>query len=490
MNKRAILILALLAGALSVVAQDPVSMLQFSRLYPHGTAHSASMSGAFGAFSGDLSSIHINPAGIGLFNTSKFNFTPFLDLSRATSVDKASKSALLVSNLGLSFHFAPSSGNVRWINVAFNYTNMNNFNRKILQYGGMNDVSSITYAWCDQANGNAPERLEGLGYPHLAYETMLLDLRENSPDQYVTQLYNSDKVEQSRAITEKGYQGEYAISAGVNIGDKVYLGATAGTQMIRYSYYSDYRERVVSDSSLLDGFSREGIFETNGSGINFKVGVIYRILPELRLGLAIHTPTSYTLSAYNKSGIYSTFNTPPLAGDSRTKFDRNATSEYDYEMTTPWRAVFSAAVILNKLIISADYERVDYPASDVTDTYHDEYKWIRDFFKNNTRAAGNLRVGAEYRVNSFFSLRGGYAYHGSPYAKGDWNEQNHVRVYSAGLGMNWGNLHIAAAYLNKSSRDTDYFYYYQDSNGFLLSSNEIKTAFRDHEIRCSLGLNF
>ncbi|MDR0765394.1 MAG: outer membrane protein transport protein [Odoribacteraceae bacterium] len=491
MNKRAILLVACLTGSLVAAAQDPVSILQFSRLYPRGTARSAAMSGAFGALGGDLSAVHVNPAGVGVFRKSEFNFTPFLDFDRATSVDKANKTTLLLGNAGYVINFFAPRGPVRSVNIAFNYTNMNNFNRDILQYGGVNTTSSLIDVWYEQANGHERNELDAMGDPSLAYDVALINLKANSTNEYYRQLSDGDNVEQERAITERGYQGEYAIATGINLNDKLYIGSTLGTQIIRYRYRGEYREKIDSPTSPLDDFSRVGIFETNGSGVNFKVGVIYRPTPEHRVGIAIHTPTYYTLSAYNESALHSSFHVPPLAEGTWTRFDSSTSSEYNYELSTPWRFIASIAAVQNKnLIVSLDYEYVDYPSSDLTDTYRGEYDWIRDFFRLNTRAASNLRVGIEYRANSLLSLRAGYAYNGSPYAKDDWNARARLNAFSAGLGFNLGSFYSDIAYTYKTATDTDYFYNYATGDGHLLSSREIKTTFNASDIRYSIGIRF
>ncbi|MDR1274486.1 MAG: hypothetical protein LBK12_08045, partial [Odoribacteraceae bacterium] len=168
----------------------------------------------------------------------------------------------------------------------------------------------------------------------------------------------------------------------------------------------------------------------------------------------------------------------------------------DYDLNTPWRLIASAAVVLNRrVIVSGEYEYVDYPSANVKDTYHGEYDWIRDFFKYNTRAAHNFRVGVEYRANSLFSLRGGYSYNGSPYDKGDWNAENDIQTLSTGLGFNFGSCYVDVAYLYKSATDTDYFYNYVDPNHadnptYHFSSDKIKTTSRNSELRCSFGVKF
>jgi hypothetical protein len=242
--------------------------------------------------------------------------------------------------------------------------------------------------------------------------------------------------------------------------------------------------------SPLTDFTRLNIFKTNGTGVNFKVGAILRPVPALRLGLAIHTPTYYRMTAYDELGLYSRFNQPPLPGVTETRFSKSRETSYEYDLITPWRFVASIATVIGgRAIISADYEFTDYPAANVEDTFRGEYDWIREFFKYNTRAGHDLRLGAEIRATSFLSVRAGYAFHGSPYAKGDWNEKNHVQTYSGGLGFNFGSVYLDAAYLRKHSKDTDYFYNYNDGTTSL-SSQRIHTTFRNNEFRCSIGIKF
>jgi hypothetical protein len=489
MNKRATLLLACLTLSLCALAQDPVSMLRFSRLQPYGSARSTAMGGAFGALGGDLSAIHVNPGGLGVFRNSEFSITPYIDLDRTKSVDKAKRNAFLLGDIGIVFNYPTWSGGWKGLNFAFGYVNMNNFNRDIRQYGGLNNTSIAT-VWCAQATGF--DRSELGDELDRAFNVVLIDTVPAFPTDYQTQLYKTDRIEQERIITERGYQGEYTLAVGANFSDKFYLGAALGSQYLTYEYRSDYREYVQSDSSILDNMRRRSTFESSGSGINFKVGAIYRPIPTLRFGLAIHTPTFYTLSAYGEDALYASYNAPPLDDSPATRYESSSKPyDYDYELRTPWRFIASAAVVLQKrLIISADYEFVDYPSADLEDTFHGEYDWVREFFKYNTRVAHNLRAGAEYRANSTLSLRGGYSYSGSPYAKGDWNQKNHVQTLSAGLGFNIGNCHLDLAYLHRASTDIDYFYNYTSPRGEFFSSNKIETTLRDHEVRCTFGVKF
>ena len=52
-------------------AQEPEDGLRLSWFVPSGTARSNALGGAMGSLGGDLSSNHINPAGLGFYKSSE-----------------------------------------------------------------------------------------------------------------------------------------------------------------------------------------------------------------------------------------------------------------------------------------------------------------------------------------------------------------------------------------------------------------------------------
>ena len=58
--------ITLIASGLEGFSQNEVDALRYSQLNLSGTARFTSMGGAFGALGGDMSSMTVNPAGIGV----------------------------------------------------------------------------------------------------------------------------------------------------------------------------------------------------------------------------------------------------------------------------------------------------------------------------------------------------------------------------------------------------------------------------------------
>ncbi|MDR1682109.1 MAG: TonB-dependent receptor, partial [Candidatus Symbiothrix sp.] len=71
--KRTILLAVLFSCILSVFAEGELDAVRLSRSDLKGTARGVAMGGAFGALGGDVTSIGINPAGLGIYRSSEIN---------------------------------------------------------------------------------------------------------------------------------------------------------------------------------------------------------------------------------------------------------------------------------------------------------------------------------------------------------------------------------------------------------------------------------
>ncbi len=76
-------------------------------------------------------------------------------------------------------------------------------------------------------------------------------------------------------------------------------------------------------------------FTSSGVGINFKAGFIYRPIPVLRLGFAIHTPTYYDLDAYANNNVSAKFTELPVEDAKPTEkfeYGESAWTDYSYKL--------------------------------------------------------------------------------------------------------------------------------------------------------------
>lgn len=483
-----IFIFLIIGGTLS--AQTIDDALRFSKHDYSGTARSMSMGGAFGALGGDFSSLSINPAGIAIYRSSEFTFTPSLELVETSNSDvNNDEYSFTIGNIGYVAsvipRLAPTKG-IQNFNFAIGYNRVANFNREGFLMTLESATSRLDY-WAEMSNGTHPDNLYAFE-EQLAYDTYLLN--HDDDFNYITPLYPNDVMDQMKYIDEKGYIGEYIIAGGLNISHKLYLGASIGIQDVYYKSTSTYIETIfgldgneIPNTSALEEFAFREYLKTTGAGVNFKIGAILRPVKNLRLGIALHTPTYYNLDERYETSMSSQF-TPnmndqpefPEDGDASHEKYSEFVARSNFDLETPFRAIFSGAYLLGKrAIISVDYEMIDYSNSEFDDN---DYNDLNRSISESYESTHNLRIGGELRLNPNFSLRGGYARIGDPY-KGVIDES--YESYSGGLGFKQNNFFFDLGYQ---------FREYDENYNFYPGSDIVTMNNKNHQVRMTFGFKF
>ncbi|MDD3036555.1 OmpP1/FadL family transporter [Bacteroides sp.] len=488
--------LLLLSGLAS--AQTVNDIVRYSTTTNTGSARSTAMGGAFGALGGDLSSIVVNPAGIGEFRKAEVSITPSLNIAKTKSDDRVSNQlSLQLGTLGGVFVFHNPNSSWRGFNLGINYNNLNNFNRTTSQYV-YNSGTSFTEILALEANKYGASG----GREKMALNAGLISFN-NETGFFEPTLLPEEEVTQRKHIREDGYQGGYDLTFGANYKDKLYLGMTIGVQNIHYKFESVFMGKGDTGNFFgLDKYTVGQYLKTQGIGTNFKFGMIYRPIPELRIGAAVHSPTFFSMKDTYSEDAYSEFYEPDENNDcSYRSYITPAT--YNYDMQTPWKLVISAAtVLMQKATLSVDYEYSNYTLArfsngdDVEDFYTADGTGANDQIISELKATHNFRAGVEYRLNNTVSLRGGYAYWDSPYKMSSMptllRSNLKIQAISAGFGTNFGMFFIDAAYVCKFSKDITSFYFYQDSfdSADDIIANPLHNKYANHEGRITLGMRF
>lgn len=438
MKKIAIFGMFVLAS-ISMFAQNEVDALRYSQNFYTGTARFTSMGGAFGALGGDFSSLSVNPAGIGVYRSSEFTFTPGFSYNStdATFMDGTMedyKYRMNINNLGLvaTYNSGKEDG---WVTTsfAFGYNKLNDFNRNVI-IEGTNNTSSMTDYFAQAASGTNSDLLDGFT-TGLAWETYLIDPDPSSTQNYgyISALSKRGEL-QSMSINSKGNIGEYLFALGGNYSNKIYLGGSIGIQSVRYIEHSDYVESDPNDSIPdFNQFTYHSDLKTTGSGINFKFGAIIRPVDWIRIGLAVHSPTFMSLHDEYSSFMQSSFNSPDsIRGDGEKVY--SPSGSFDYDLTTPFKAIGSLGFVIGKsALINVEYEFVDYSTARMrSDSYM--FREENNAIETAYQAVGNIRAGAEYRFGPI-SFRAGYGLYGSPFRSNQVNADAEASVVSGGFGI-------------------------------------------------------
>lgn len=468
--KKLVYTISILLIACSAFAQDLTDALRYSNYHMHGTARSAAMGNAFGALGGDFSSLSINPAGVGVYRSGEFTLTPSfgqssMDGTYLGNTVSESKYNLSLDNLGYVASFRTGENSeigLVSINIGLGFNKLGSFTMNSLAEGYNSNHSLLTTF---TENLNKPALPYGYEYnEELAVRTNLL-FADSETSPYENDITNGGYGQAQRnSIDRRGYINEYLLSVAANFNHKFYLGATLGIHDVYF------KENTILDEwdkngniPFFNDLSFNTYLKTTGSGINFKVGAIFKPIDQLRLGVAFHSPTFYKFNDVYDSGMKSSLTIDGQNENNSAYPDKEGV--YDYEIETPMKAILSGALVVGKAgLISVDYEIVDYSTAKIRNgsdgyNYREENTNIGQAYKT----VGNIHLGGEYRVNKNFSLRGGYEYFPSVYKTIYKDERNlnsdlSYSTVSGGFGFRQGNVFFDAAYKREMNSEYNKLY--------------------------------
>ncbi len=440
-------------------AQNSSDAFRFSSYDVLGSARFVALGGAFGAVGGDLSTLNYNPAGLGIFQSSEFAFSPAINYAANDAVYNGSLGSDANSNVNygmigmvttrrlLEGSRANNSG---WkaINYGFSLNRTKNFNNSMF-IAGESQSSSLANVWRDNANGSIIEDL----YPFsegLAWDTYILDTVPGDPTQYYSGAPIYGGVTQTYWEQSKGYIDELSFAISANYNDKLIVGFSLGIPMLRYERRIEHSEFALgnpADYEFSEFLYKDNLL-TEGVGINAKIGFIYVVSPSVRFSGAFHTPTYYSEIVDDYTSSLET-----IMGDGNDYFSESPIGNMVYNLRTPSRMMLGISTLFYKSgFISLDYEYMDYGTSNLSSSSYSFVNENHDV-RADFQATHNLRLGAEWKLD-FFTIRGGYNIISSPMNP----EVNDIisSAYSWGAGYRIGNTYVDFAY---SKRTTDNLFY-------------------------------
>ena len=543
--KKIVFSLLLCGLAITTNAQESFDVLHMSQTELRGTSRFMSMAGAFGALGGDLSTLTQNPAGIGVYRNSDLGITMSLDLNSTSvgtkpgNLTTTNETKFNVNNVGYVGAIRLDSESVPNLNFGFTYNRLQSFNRHYTggigniqtslsnyiaeEFCNVDGISHNDLYWTDDFDpyhqGNAPwaaittydmETTNGGYVGIMSYD-----------NGYMFGLYDEGTTGvASCEVDERGHADEYNIAFGGNIANKVYFGIDFGILDLDYTSHMYYDESLdnayimANDEDLLNSpiiynntHADWGLYNyrrTEGTGVNFKLGLIWKPSQALRIGAAFHTPTYYDMrsscfvSAYLK-GYQNDVQLYRAEKGSNDGYDYSST----YTMKTPWHFLGSVAgVIGTKGVISLDYECVANETMRLGDDRNNDYADVTYRVKEYFKPSHIIRVGGEYRVNPNWSLRAGYSIKTSQVEKAvdkyeigiftvDTNPayqyDNTVHNITCGVGYRYKAFYTDLAYVHKirNSVYNAFSPFYDGNNSTMLS---IGSDVTDHNNRLSLTL--
>jgi hypothetical protein len=320
--------------------------------------------------------------------------------------------------------------------------------------------------------------------------------------------------DQEKTTTTKGGITELALGFASNMDDKVYIGGGLGIPIVNYTRTTLLRESDATGATNNRFNYAEYLeeYSSNGVGVNAKLGVIFKPATQMRVGIAIHSPSWYALREETTGRIETDLenhfspgrNVRVATADSiYTQFGVGI-PDFQYDLVSPWKFILSASYVLHEVedvtqqkgFITADVEYVTHRSSKFRSAdqqqNNDYYDAINSTIKDIYKGALNYRVGGEMKFNTIMA-RLGFSYYGSPYKEktykyGENNEETlrprRMNV-SGGLGYRNRGIFVDLTYVHSMNRDVNFPYRLADKDNTFAALKE-----NNGTVMLTVGLKF
>ncbi len=469
-------------------AQLPEDALRMSYTRPSGTAREQAIGGAMGSLGGDISANYVNPAGLGFYKTSEVVIGPGWSFNASnTGYLSTNTKSPSVNNFMLS----TSGGVFGWTtdpdkSSAFSLTvsRSADFNGHIV-YQGKNSYSSAAEAYGEEFAASGLTVNQALVEPGISYGTRmalytyLIDTSQGGSGPIIVQPLNvltaGGQLGQSTDIRTSGGITEIAMGIAGASHDKWYIGVSIGIPIVNYQQTTHYTETDLSGNpnNNFASYTYTESYSSKGVGVNARIGAIFRPNLNWRIGLAVHTPSFYSITDRVSTNMVA--NTEGYHGIDSIQsgiLDQaaNAGNSIDYDLQTPWHIIasgsyiFPGAVTKGKMgFITADIEyvpntstRYSFPVDENGNQPDNSYftplnNTIKSYYKNTL----NFRLGGEFKVDEMAYRLGG-SYSMNPYSSPDLNANR--ATISGGLGYRKKGIFIDLTYVEAIQNDVNFPY--------------------------------
>ncbi|MBA2745168.1 MAG: aromatic hydrocarbon degradation protein [Flavisolibacter sp.] len=491
-------IFLLLSGSFFLVstrAQEPVDALKFSWNVPGGSARIQAVGGAMGSLGGDITALFVNPAGLAFYRTGDFILSPAFQSGNAKSTylgrqERDQHNRFTWGATGFVVGGNGRNGKNSAFSIALNRTA--DFNSRYT-YSGQNFSSSYSQKYLEEIGNTGNGNVVASEFPFgasLGFNTFWIDTvgggsQGNFQFQSRSVPLIANGLLQQNTVHTKGGITEIAFGGAAQINNKLMIGGSLGVPLVYYEKDVEFIEAdPTSDPNNKFDFARVNeTMSTKGVGINLKAGLIYKPQEYWRLGLALHSPTFYSLTDMNDITV--TTNTEGYKGEQfiSTTDITGADHEFKYYFHNPYKVIGSISFVIRETedvtrqrgFITADVEYVNHKASSYyTSEENSDDAFTKNYLKslntaidNAFRGAFNYRVGGEIKFTTIMA-RLGAAYYSNPYKNIEGEKGSRLNL-SGGLGYRNQGFFIDLTYVHAMTRDVNFAYRLQQSPNSIAS---------------------
>ena len=480
-----IFLISILTSCSIIYSQNISDALNYADNSYQGTARFNSMSGAFGALGGDLSSIAVNPAGSAILNSGHFSLSFGSDnksgqASLINSSNNFDKNNFTLNQIGGVINFENLDGNNKWkkisIGVSYNQTK-NNF--KEFSVFSVSNNNSIDSYFLNNAEGLRLDQISAFenesitdayvdignvyGYAHqqafLGYESFIIDpfeFDDNNSSYYSN--VPSGNFNQNYTSISRGYNGKLSFNVGFQYDDNLYFGVNLNSHFIDYDNYTILNETNNNGDSgqfRVNGIYFENRLSTFGEGFSAQFGLIAKASEVIRFGFTYDTPTWYTISEETSQYL----ETSIVDEDDNLSLlitNPNAINIYeDYTLKLPSKVNASTALVFKNFgLFSFDYSRRNYSSIKFKPQNDIHFSDLNQQISLRLKDVNTYRFGAEILADRL-SFRGGYMIEDSPYSSSTVSEFENIDDsldgFSLGVGYKLNDTMIDMSFVKINS---------------------------------------
>lgn len=420
-----------------------------------GTARSVGMGEALTAIGGDLGSLTFNPAGSAVPSYSQIAFTGGLSYNLAVAQGDGSGSGFgdpvktgylraKMPNIGFTMNMDTGRRHgLKRMSFSFLSNSTADYTLR-MNASGVNANNSYAGAVASSAAGYPESALASGGWYTLddnaaSYGLLWRDIAAyrsgiigtiNGQMVGLTDWIKGNgetaplgSLRQQYGFQSKGYKHDMLLNWALDFSDVFYVGANIGLVTMAYGQSEYWYEAPESAAEFPDvpfeeneharfqSLQMKSVYEAKGSGVYFKLGMLWRPVAGLRLGAAIQTPTIMNITT--RPGDYAEAH---VDGVRLTPCQTPDDAQDTFSFVSPFRVNGGLAYSFgNVAVLSADYEGVNYgmsyfqPRSENVDFYtSNPYVDTNADIKDVLGWSHMARVGLEVKPVPFLALRAGY----------------------------------------------------------------------------------
>lgn len=444
--------------------------MRYSQYRSTGSARIMGLGGAQTSLGGDVSNIHENAAGLGFFRRSEASFTAsygnwksetgFLGQIQDNSINNFAlpNASVVITKVKDPLELGDWRGGSFGISINRSRLFTNDFGYFSNSRGR---ASLLDYYVGDYNAQGEPALGDPAGLPldvGLIYENDNGDFQKDTD-------YALGSPFQDELIENSGSKTQITFAYGGNFKNKLFLGGSLGVTSLSFNSTKTFNEEFLDqeDLSSLYYSLQENLLQ-DGTGVNLSLGLIYKPLDNVNLGLSFKSPTWTRINEEFDADILAEFY--DLEGN--LEFDEDALSDVyltTFTLRSPMKVGAGGTFFFNKNgFITADVDYLDYSSMNLSSKDF-SMEANNDDIKSTATSTINFRGGAEYRFD-MFRVRAGAAFYGDPMDDG---LDRTMRQYSGGVGVRLANMYIDFGILQNTYKS-----YYSSFPGSDLATTDHK----------------